>query len=112
MSKKPLFQLSSCVAHHTKDWKQSVHFYKDVMGLNVQESESHLEIKDEKIFMYIQDNPNIQGMVMEYVVSDVEEAKSYLISHGCTVLKWDGKGKDCYMKDPYGIVFNLWEEKK
>ncbi len=82
------------------------------MGLNVQESESHLEIKDEKIFMYIQDNPNIQGMVMEYVVSDVEEAKSYLISHGCTVMKWDGKGKDCYMKDPYGIVFNLWEEKK
>jgi len=23
---------------------------------------------------------------------------------------WEGKGKDCYMRDPFGLTFNLWEE--
>jgi len=27
------------------------------------------------------------------------------------VVKWEGKGNDCYMRDPFGLVFNLWEKK-
>ncbi|MBL7013509.1 MAG: hypothetical protein ISR83_03745 [Candidatus Marinimicrobia bacterium] len=112
MQKKPTFRMSPCVAHHTKDWKQSAHFYKDVMGLDVCEKDSHLEIKNDPILMYVQPNPGVEGMVMEYVVEDVELAKNYLLSHGCEIIKWEGKGKDCYMKDPFGFTFNLWEEKK
>ncbi|MBT3936187.1 MAG: hypothetical protein HOK52_05495 [Candidatus Marinimicrobia bacterium] len=58
--------------------------------------------------MYVQGNPNIQGIVMEYM----EQAKTYLLSNGCTILKRHEKGKDCYMDGAYGIVFNLWENKK
>lgn len=28
---------------------------------------------------------------------------------GCQVVVWEGGGKPCYMRDPYGFVFNLWE---
>jgi len=49
---------------------------------------------------------------MEYFVDDVEAARQYLESNGCKVIKWEGKGKDCYMRDPYGLTFNLWEEKQ
>ena len=50
MQQKQSFQLSHCVANYTKDWKQSAYYYKDIMGLNVLELESHLEIKNEKLF--------------------------------------------------------------
>ncbi len=110
MIHKPTFKLSNCVAHHTKDWEASAQFYQHVMGLNVQESESHLEIKNEKLLLYIQDNPNVKGTVLEFVVDDVEEAKAYLLSQNCKVIKWEGKGKDCFMIDPFGLIFNLWEK--
>ena len=47
---------------------------------------------------------------MEFNVDDLDEAKEYLLANDCTVVKWEGKGKDCYMRDPYGLVFNLWEK--
>ncbi|MGY8787231.1 MAG: VOC family protein [Fidelibacterota bacterium] len=49
---------------------------------------------------------------MEYFVNNVEDARYYLEAKGCKVIKWEGKGKDCYMQDPFGLTFNLWEEKK
>lgn len=103
--------MSTNVALHSKNWKDASQFYKKTNGLNVRETETHLEIQNGPIFMYVQENPNGEGVVMEYYVDDVEDAKAYLKSHGCEVVKWEGKGKDCYMKDPFGLVFNLWEEK-
>jgi hypothetical protein len=49
---------------------------------------------------------------MEYFVNNVDDARYYLEAKGCKVIKWAGKGKDCYMQDPFGLTFNLWEEKK
>jgi len=103
--------MSTNIAVHSKKWKNAIHFYQDVMGLDVKESQTHLEVQNGPIFMYVQDNPGVDGIVMEYFVDDVEIAKDYLEKQGCTVLKWEGKGKDCYMKDPFGLQFNLWEEK-
>ncbi len=47
---------------------------------------------------------------MEFCVDDLDVARDSLISKGCRVIKWEGKGKDCYLKDPFGMIFNLWEE--
>lgn len=47
---------------------------------------------------------------MELFVDDLEKAKEHLLSNGCTILKWEGKGKDCYIEDPYGLRFNIWEK--
>jgi hypothetical protein len=33
------------------------------------------------------------------------------VANGCKVLRWRGKGQDCYIQDPFGVIFNLWEEK-
>ncbi len=109
--KNPKFRMSANVALHTKKWKESSDFYQNVMGLEVTEKETHLKVQNGSIFMYVQENPGLDGIVMEYFVDDVEKAKEYLESNGCTVVKWEGKGKDCYMKDPYGLVFNLWEDR-
>ena len=104
--------MSTNIAIHSKKWKNSSDFYEHVMRLPVKENETHLEVQNGPICMFIQENPGIDCVVMEYFVDDVEAARQYLESNGCKVIKWEGKGKDCYMRDPYGLTFNLWEEKQ
>lgn len=74
--------------------------------------ENHLHIRNKELNLYIMENNELRGTVLEFNIDDVEVAKEYLEKHGCIVVKWEGKGKDCYMKDPYGLVFNLWENNK
>jgi hypothetical protein len=47
---------------------------------------------------------------MEIVVDNLEEAKQHLLDNGFAIVRWEGKGKDCYVKDPFGMIFNVWEE--
>ena len=44
------------------------------------------------------------------IVDDLEKARETLEANGCKVLRWRGKGQDCYVRDPFGVIFNLWEE--
>ena len=50
------------------------------------------------------------GTVLEFCVDNLDVAKERLVSKGCQIIKWEEKGKDCYLKDPFGVIFNLWEE--
>jgi len=102
--------MSTNIALHSKRWKASSTFYRNVMGFTVNEQETHLEIQNGPILMYIQEKLDVNGIVMEYYVDDLEIARKYLEENGCSVIKWGGKGKDCYMLDPFGLKFNLWEE--
>jgi hypothetical protein len=45
--------------------------------------------------------------MLDFSVDDLEAAVEHLKQNGCLVLQWDGKGGDCFMKDPFGLVFNL-----
>ena len=47
---------------------------------------------------------------MELFVDDLEAAREVLIANGYKVLRWKGKGQDCYVQDPFGVRFNIWEE--
>jgi len=104
------FELSNHVALQHPDWRSSESYYKDVIGLDTKMEENHLHIRSGDLNLYIMDNDDLRGTVMEFNVDDLDEAKEYLLANDCTVVKWEGKGKDCYMRDPYGLVFNLWEK--
>ena len=43
-------------------------------------------------------------------LDNLEEARDILLENGCEVVVWKGKGEDCYMQDPFGVIYNLWEE--
>ena len=47
---------------------------------------------------------------MELFVDNLEAARDHLVANGCKVLRWHGKRQDCYIQDPYGVIYNLWEE--
>ena len=62
------------------------------------------------ITLYVQEDHEISGPVLEFYVDDLEEARDHLVKNGCKILRWKGKGQDCYIQDPFGVIFNLWEE--
>jgi hypothetical protein len=43
-------------------------------------------------------------------VEDLEAARQELVANGCKVLRWREKGQDCYIQDPFGVIYNIWEE--
>jgi len=106
------FELSNHIALQHPDWKKSKSFYSEVLGLETELQENNLHVISGEQNLYIMENDELRGVVMEFNVDDVEVARTYLEKHGCTIVKWDGKGNDCYMRDPFGLVFNLWEKKQ
>ena len=103
---------SNNVAILTRDIQLARKFYADVLHLPiVKESATKIEFQTGESCFYIIKNDEIQNTVLEYLVNNLEAAKEYLLENGCEIVKWEGKGRDCYMKDPFGTIFNLWEEK-
>jgi catechol 2,3-dioxygenase-like lactoylglutathione lyase family enzyme len=91
-------------------FKEAAEFYRDQMGLKVhEETEAEMGFVTGNHFLYFAEAEG-PGFVFEFYVRDVEEARIDLESKGCEVVLWEGKGKPCYMRDPFGFVFNLWEE--
>jgi predicted enzyme related to lactoylglutathione lyase len=45
--------------------------------------------------------------VFEFLVPDVEAAKQRLVGAGCTVVEEDPSVPRCYIRDPFGMTFNL-----
>jgi hypothetical protein len=44
------------------------------------------------------------------LVEDLDAAREELVKHGCEVIRWLDKGQDCYVRDPFGVIYNLWED--
>jgi catechol 2,3-dioxygenase-like lactoylglutathione lyase family enzyme len=104
------FKLSNCVAIHTPQQEQAVEFYTNVLGLpNKGKAGSTIEFSDGRIRLFVDQDPNIEA-VFELLVPDLEQARDELIAQGCEVIRWNGRGQDCYIRDPFGTMFNLWED--
>ncbi len=105
------FKLTNNVAFETKDRKNAEAFYEKVMGMTVIKRESGFtEFSNESIKFNVADLNKCPGLMLDFVVDDQEAAVSYLKEKGCQVVTWKGKGQDCFMKDPFGLVFNIWQK--
>jgi hypothetical protein len=47
------------------------------------------------------------GPVFDFLVPDVEAAKQRLLSEGCALVEEDPTLPRCYVRDPFGAVFNI-----
>jgi len=103
------YRISDNINIETPNLEEAVEFYSEVLGLRIAEMGNDWARFDTgKVNFYISRGRTL-GPITEYHVEDLEKAKSDLMVKGCTVVKWGGKGKPCYIKDPFGFVFNLWE---
>ncbi|MEQ9232289.1 MAG: hypothetical protein RIF46_16525 [Cyclobacteriaceae bacterium] len=85
-------------------------FYTEVFGFAIKHSNDQLiEIDTNSHTIYAMNETQFVGLVMELLVDNLDDAKEYFQANGCKILKWEGKGRDCYIEDPFGIRYNVWE---
>ncbi len=65
-----------------------------------------ISLHGEHINLFIERGPAI-GSVLEVTVDNVEEAKARLLKSGCEIVKDEPDFPRCYIKDPYGLIYNL-----
>ena len=105
------FKMSLNVAVRTKRFSEAIEFYSTVLGFDNRSSDPELADFDaDPLNIFVIEDDEFSGPVMELFVDDLEKARDILVANGCKVLRWRGKGQDCYIQDPFGVIYNLWEE--
>lgn len=90
----------------TPDPERAAAFYVDQLGFEVTSQEPMIELRGRHINLYIEKGP-LLGPVLEVTVANVEEATHRLVEHGCEVVKDEPKFPRRYVRDPYGLIYNL-----
>jgi predicted enzyme related to lactoylglutathione lyase len=101
------FRSSRDVIIRTEVWVEATTFYGSVLGLPVlHESESLMGFETGASCLYVEKGERL-GPVFEFLVPDIQAAKSRLLSAGCTIQEENDSIPRCYIRDPYGVVFNI-----
>jgi catechol 2,3-dioxygenase-like lactoylglutathione lyase family enzyme len=101
------FRSSRDVIIRTDAWAEAQRFYGSVLGLPVAyESETIIGFETGAFRLYVEKGKK-HGPVFEFLVPDVQAAKHRLVSAGCTIEEENASVPRCYIRDPYGVVFNI-----
>jgi len=65
-----------------------------------------ISIHGKHINLFIERGPAL-GPVLEVTVESVAEARQRLVENGCEVVKDEPDFPRCYIKDPFGLIYNL-----
>jgi catechol 2,3-dioxygenase-like lactoylglutathione lyase family enzyme len=89
------------------DPKAAAAFYVDVLGFAIDDPNPNMiGLHGPNINLFIEAGPAL-GPVLEISVGDVEKAKARLLANGCVVVKDEPDFPRCYVKDPFGLTYNL-----
>jgi hypothetical protein len=109
MGRMTRYKLSNCVCFQTPDLEKArAHF----LGLGmtvVSESQEGVELSGGEVRLFIEKGERM-GPIMELLVPDLDEALEDLRSQGWAVVLWEGEGGKCYLRNPLGVIFNLFED--
>ena len=104
---KVTMRASRDVIVRTDAWAEAIRFYGSVLGLPVShQSETLMGFETGSFCLYLEKGEP-HGPVFEFLVPDVQAAKQRLVADGCVVLEEDSSVPRCYVRDPFGLVFNL-----
>jgi predicted enzyme related to lactoylglutathione lyase len=89
------------------DPRVAASFYVEQLGFEITDEQPNLiSLHGKHINLFIERGPAL-GPVLEVTVGNVEEAKSRLTKNGSEVVKNEPDFPRCYIKDPYGLIYNL-----
>jgi predicted enzyme related to lactoylglutathione lyase len=101
------FASSREVIIRTDAWDEATNFYHSVLGLPITyRSNTMLGFETGAFCLYVEKGAK-HGPVFEFLVPDVDAAKDRLIAAGSTVVEEDASVPRCYIRDRYGLVFNI-----
>lgn len=89
------------------DPKAAAAFYVNQLGFKITgDDPGMISLHGAHINLFIERGPAL-GPVLEVTVKDVEKARRRLAENGCEVVKDEPEFPRCYVKDPYGLIYNL-----
>jgi catechol 2,3-dioxygenase-like lactoylglutathione lyase family enzyme len=90
-----------------QDPRNAASFYVDHLGFNITGETPHMiSLHGEHINLFIEQGPAL-GPVLEVTVDSVEETKVRLVENGCEIIKDEPDFPRCYVRDPFGLIYNL-----
>lgn len=89
--------------------KDAAAFYVEQLGFEItRDTPTMISLHGDNINFFIERGPAL-GTVLEVTVDSVEEAKLRLVKNGCEVIKDEPEFPRCYIRDPFGLIYNLTE---
>ena len=88
------------------DPRNAALFYVNHLGFEITDNNPKMiGLHGKHINLFIELGPSL-GPVLEVTVDNVVEAKQRLIDEGCVVVKDEPDFPRCYVKDPFGLIYN------
>jgi predicted enzyme related to lactoylglutathione lyase len=101
------FNASRDIIVRTENWSEALNFYGTVLGFPITErSETIVGFETGSFCLYVE-RGKAHGPVFDFLVPDIQVAKRQLVAAGCSVIEENPKVPRCYIKDPYGMIFNV-----
>ena len=90
-----------------EDPTKAASFYVEQLGFSItDETPNMISLHGRHINLFIERGAAL-GPVLEVTVDSVEEAKRRLVENGCEIVKDEPDFPRCYVKDPFGLIYNL-----
>ena len=90
-----------------QDPKGAASFYVQQLGFEItDETPNMISLHGKHINFFIEPGSAL-GPVLEVTVDNVEAAKLRLAKSGCVIVKDEPDFPRCYIKDPFGLIYNL-----
>jgi hypothetical protein len=87
--------------------EEAAAFYVKELGFKITgETPNMISLHGDFINLFIERGPAL-GPVLEVTVKNVEEAKARLSNIGCEIVKDEPDFPRCYVRDPFGLIYNL-----
>jgi len=90
-----------------QDPRKAALFYVEHLGFEITDNNPKMiGLHGKHINLFIEPGPPL-GPVLEVTVDNVGKARARLVKNGCEVVKDEPEFPRCYVKDPYGLIYNL-----
>ncbi len=105
------YEMSPNIAIYVDNMDKARAFYIQTLGFEeVPSVERWVELRSGPNCLFLMESSSETGAVHELFVDDLEATRTELLAQGCEIVRWEGKDRDCYIKDPFGVLFNIWEK--
>jgi len=104
---KRVFESSRDVIIQTDNWTKAIEFYETTLGFSLTHRSAELVEFETGAFRLYVEKGNRPGPVFDFLVSDMQAAKTRLLAAGCTIVEENPSIPRCYIRDRFGLVFNI-----
>jgi len=91
----------------TPDVKAAADFYQRVLGLAVTQRVGDIVGFETGTLQLFVEQGDALPAVLDFLVQDVQATKARLVAAGCVVVEENPNIPRCYVRDPFGLTFNL-----